>query len=268
MSRRNHNTVIKEFTSIAKFEEYINETPLNNLFRWEKLASTDYESGFNQTRSFPEALELLKHGWDNMAKKLETTLKLQANQEDTKKVVRSHFDVAGFQASVPRYLQGIPTSMVNQKKVQQKQKVITIVKHVGYLGNISANTIVENSIKALQIVKKIEALGYRVNLDVMSPAMASSDNETAVVRVRVKAAAERLNIAKVAFPLVHPDMLRRMVFRFREVCPELKDTSWKHGYGATIYDRSVVKSFLHEGEYYLHNFIGSVDDEIEAMKLK
>jgi hypothetical protein len=183
-----------------------------------------------------------------------------------KAVKRSKFDVVGGNCSVPRYLQGIPTAMINKKSVMQKQKVITIVKHIGYLGNVSADKIMENSIKALQIVKKLEAQGYRVNLDVMSPAI--SANETAVCRVRIKSANERLNVSKVAFPMVHPDMLRRMVFRFREVCPELKSRTWIGSMGSTIYDRAKVKSFLKEGEYYLHNFIGDIDLEIAAMKLK
>jgi hypothetical protein len=116
------------------------------------------------------------------------------------------------------------------------------------------------------IVKKIEAQGYRVNLDVISPA--EEGNEIAICRVRVKSASERLNVSKVAFPMVHPDMLRRMVFRFREVNPEIKNHGWSSGMGCSIYDRARVKSFLKENEYYLHNFIGDVDEEIKNLNLK
>lgn len=261
---------IKEFKSIGEFEKYLNETPLNSLFRWKTLASSQAcSNGFNKTQNFEEALNLMKYGWEDMAKKIETTLKLQASEITNKTVHRSKYDVAGFQCSVPRYLQGVPTSMINKKAVQQKQKVITIVKHIGYLSNVTESQIIENSIKALQIVKKIEALGYRVNLDVISPAETTyGGKEKAICRIRVKAAAERLNVAKTAFPMTHPDMLRRMVFRFREVHPDLRSNGWPDAYGASIYDRSVVKSFLNPGEYYLHNFIGNVDDEIKAMQLK
>lgn len=260
------NTIVASFKSLGEFDKWINETPLNQVFRWEKLESTTYSPGFNKSRNFNEALELLRHGWDDMAKKIENNMKLIASEVAPKTTNRQQFNVAGFQASVPRYLQGIPTSMIDQKKVQTKQKVITIVKHIGYLGNVSEETIIENSIKALQIVKKIEAKGYRVNLDVLSPAEAG--HERAVCRIRIKAAAERMNISKIAFPIVHPDMLRRMVFRFREAHPDIKSSRWKGGYGSTIYSREIVKSFLNPGEYYLHNFIDSVDEEIEAMQLK
>lgn len=259
------NKVYHKYDSIQDFEKYINETPLNSVFRWEQLASNQYSRGFNKTESFQEALDLMKYGWEDMAKRLEKTINLESKEVSIKSSRRSYFDVAGFQASVPRYLQGIPTSMVNQKQVPVKQKVLTIVKHIGYLANVTQEEIVENSIKALMIVKKVEALGYRVNLDVISPAITIFGEEEAVVRIRVKSASERMNIAKVAFPLVHPDMLRRMVFRWREVCPEIKSKSWRGNYGSSIYDIAKVKTFLEPHEYYLHNFIDNVDAEVERM---
>jgi hypothetical protein len=258
--------IYNEFKSIEDFIGYINDTPLNALFRWEQHCSVIGDYRFTGTRSYEEAMGLLKNGWDDMAKRIETKLNLIANEVQPKTTQRSKYDVVGFQASVPRYLQGIPTNMINKKPVVQKQKVITIVKHIGYLWDVSADKIVENSIKALMIVKKIEAQGYRVNLDVISPA--EEGNEIAICRVRVKSASERLNVSKVAFPMVHPDMLRRMVFRFREVNPEIKNHGWSSGMGCSIYDRARVKSFLKENEYYLHNFIGDVDEEIKNLNLK
>jgi hypothetical protein len=201
-----------------------------------------------------------------MAKRIETKLNLIANEVQPKTTQRSKYDVVGFQASVPRYLQGIPTNMINKKPVVQKQKVITIVKHVSYLGDVSQEEIVENSIKALQIVKKVEAQGYRVNLDVVRPT--EKDGEILFTRVRIKSANERMNISKVAFPLVHPSMLRRLFFRFTEVVPDITAKGWVYSYGVTIYDRNKVKSFLKDGEYYIHNFIDNVDDEIKRMQLK
>lgn len=258
-------TVIEEFKSLSAFEDYICNTPLNDAFRWKTLASSTTEKNFHKTKDFAEALDLLKHGWEDMATKINNTIKLQ--QQDTPMLKnKPTYNVAGFQASVPRYLQGIPTSMIDRKKVPQKQKIVTIVKHIGYLSDVQPDVIIENSIKALQIVKKVEALGYRVNLDVMSPAQVFS-GQTAVCRVRIKAAGERTNISKIAFPLVHGDMLRRMIFRFREVHPDI-NKDWVDNYGASIYDRNKAKSFLHEGEHYLHNFIHSVEYEIEQMKLK
>lgn len=255
----------KEFKSMDEFYKYISETPLNDSFRWAILGSTGNDYSYYKTYNFEEASGMLKKGWDDMAQTLDKKLKLAASSFEAKTVVKSSYDVCGYQASVPRYLQGIPTSMVNQKKVVQKQKVITLVKHIGYMGGTSAEEIIENSVKALAIVKKLEAQGYRVNLDVISPAR--SLDQDIICRIRIKSADERMNIAKVAFPLVHPSMLRRLVFRFREVIPGASKR-FVGGYGSTIMVRKEVKALLNKGEYYLHNFLGDIDKEIADMQVK
>lgn len=258
--------ISKEFKSINEFVRYLKETPTNSVFNGRTLSSKNTDSiakMFTQTDSFDEAVNMITNGWDEMAKKMEKQFQLINKELGNKIVQRAQFDVVGFQASVPRYLQGIPTNMINKKNIVQKQKVITIVKHIGYLGNVQTNEILENSMKALQIVKAIEDKGIRVNLDVISPAKCG--NETVVCRVRVKTANERMNISKVAFPMMHPSMLRRLVFRFREVNPEIKEFGWVGSYGITIYDRKEVKALLKPNEYYLHNFIETVEEELNNM---
>jgi len=258
----------QEFKSMHEFLNYLNEAQTNDRFLGSRLASRDTDREFYKTSNFQEAVDLAKNGWNVVAAQIETKLKLMANQVETKTTTRSRYDVAGFQASVPRYLQGNPMSMVNQSKAVQKQKVITIVKHIGYLGHIKSNDIIEYSTRALQIVKKVEAQGYRVNLDIISPVEDRRGN-TIICRVRIKNASERLNVAKVAFPLVHPSMLRRLVFSFRETHPQITPTTWQiTDMGITIQNVDVVKKLLNPGEYYLHNVINDVDEAIKQMQLK
>lgn len=256
----------REFKSIGEFENFINTTPLNDVCRWHKLDSVSSDVKWTGTQSFEEAMKLLKTGWDDMAKKLETRLALekQTIQQTTKQ--RMQYDVAGFQASVPRYLQGIPQSMVNTKRVPQKQKVITLVKNISYNSGISAEQIIENSVKALTIVKKIEAQGIRVNLDTIW--IVRHNDEEVICRVRIKSAGERLNISKVAFPLVNPSMLRRLMFRFLEVVPEITMKSWTFGYGSPVMSKDATRTYLNADDYLLNSFISDVDLEIANMKLK
>lgn len=222
---------IYTFNSIADFKEYIDNTPTNKVFEGSNLSSKrqGYSTySFTKTYSFEEAEGLLKHGWNEKAKLLEQRLQAVKNQIEPSQKDRAFYDVQGFQCSVPRYLQGIPTSMIAKKKVMEKQKVITLNKSVSYSANVNSNEIVEESVKALQIVKKLEAQGYSVNLNVI---MGSANYPTKLfAKIRIKSANERLNVAKTAFPLVHPSMLRRMLFRFIEVCPDTTNP-YKYGYG-------------------------------------
>ena len=239
-------TYIREFGSLNEFEAYITNTPLNAAFRWETLKSVNNSYGFTQTHSYEEATQMLKNGWDDMAQKLTKKLNVIKNQIVDAQVQKVLFDVVGFQASVPRYLQGIPTNMVNKKNVPVKQRVITLNKDISYNAAISTEQIIEASVQTLQLIKKIEAQGIRVNLNLIWGSSAGGTKE--VAKVRLKSANERLNISKLAFPLVHPSMLRRLCFRYLETAPTV-NSSYVHGYGMPL-DGSALKVFC-KGEYVL-----------------
>ena len=102
-----------------------------------------------------------------MASKLVQRLKVIENKTEPTMKSKNMLSVAGYQAIVPLYLQSVPNNMVNKKMVPVKQKVITLNKSIDYNGGVSAEQIIEESIKAMQIVKKLEAQGYRVNLNIV-----------------------------------------------------------------------------------------------------
>lgn len=237
---------VREFDSLNEFESYITNTPLNETFRWQKLSSTDGSYGFTQTHSYEEATKLFKDGWSSMAQDITKKLKVIQNQVVDAHVQKVLYDVVGFQASVPRYLQGIPTSMVNKKRVPVKQRVITLNKDISYNCGITTEQIIQASVQTLQLIKKIEAQGIRVNLNLVWGVTAGDTKE--VAKIRLKSANERLNISKLAFPLVHPSMLRRLCFRYLEVAPTVtKSYTW--GYGAPM-DGSQLKTYCKD-EYVL-----------------
>lgn len=226
------NKSISEFDSINEFYKYLCDTPFNEAFRWADHSSVDSSYSFTQTHNFDEAVNLMKDGWSDMAKKLNAKLQVKEKQNamvNKRKMVNS---VAGFQPIVPLYLAGVPTNMVQQKMVPVKQKIINITKSVSYNAGVSTETIVEESVKAMQIVKKLEAMGYRVNLSI---ALGSIELDRQLFsKVCIKHANEKLNVSKLAFPLVHPSMLRRLFFRFIEVCPDTtKSFTWGYGRPAT-----------------------------------
>ena len=237
---------VREFSSLNDFETYITNTPLNDTFRWAKLASVSGSEEFTGTHSYEQAVEMFKNGWQSKAEELTKKLKVIQNQVIDAQVQKVIFDVVGFQASVPRYLQGIPTNMVNKKLVPIKQKIVTINKDISYNCGITTEQIVEASIQTLQLVKRIEAQGIRVNLNLIWGVKASGSNE--IVKIRLKSANERVNISKLAFPLVHPSMLRRLCFRYLEVAPTITH-GYLYGYGSPL-DGSQLKTYCKD-EYVL-----------------
>ena len=243
-------TEVVEYDSLHEFYEYLIHTPFNDAFCWAKHSSVDGDYYFTKTRDFSEAVELFKNGWSDMATKLVQKLKVIESKTEPTMKPKNVLGVAGYQAIVPLYLQGVPNNMVTKKMTPVKQKVITLNKSIDYNGCVSADQIIEESIKAMQIIKKLEAQGYRCNLNIV---IGSSEPDIKLyVKVRIKSANEKMNISKLAFPLVHPSMLRRLFFRFIEVYPHVTK-SFVSGYGKPATSDEMREIF--KGEYLLPNFI-------------
>lgn len=243
-------TEVIEYDSLQEFYDYLISTPFNQAFCWTKHSSVDNDEYFTKTKNFNEAVELFKNGWSDMATKLVQKLKVIESKTEPTMKPRNTLSVCGYQAIVPLYLNGVPNNMVNKKMVPIKQKVITLNKSIDYNGGVGADQIIEESIKAMQIVKKLEAQGYRCNLNIVLGSEAG--DKQFVMKIRIKSANEKLNVSKLAFPLVHPSMLRRLFFRFIEVYPKVTDR-FVNGYGrpaSTSELRSIFKN-----EYLLPNFI-------------
>lgn len=221
-----------EFGSLNEFYEYIINTPLNESFRWKNLASSQTDRyWFTQTHSFEEACELFKNGWSDMSEELTQRLKAEGVFEPTM-TYKNVQSVEGFHPIVPLYLMGIPTNMVSKKLTPMKQKVININKAITYIASTKKEDIIDESIKAFKIIKKLESQNYRVNLNIVHGVY--EYDEKYFVKIRLKSANEKLNISKLAFPLVHPSMLRRLILRFEEVYPDVS-SSFTYGYGRVAF---------------------------------
>lgn len=258
---------IVEFGSLKEFYDYLQNTPTNNTFKTREQCNDlsskryDYDDGDNPwhgTSTWEEATELFIKGWQFGAEKLNKKLKALETSKEVQLISKSIIDVCGFQPIVPLYLQGVPMNMVNRKMVPVKNKVITINKTVCCSASVSPETLMNESAKCFMIIKKIEATGIRVNLNLM---MSSGH---ACIKVRLKSANEKLNISKLAFPLVHPAMFRRLFFRFVEVYPTIP-SNFAWGYGQVPSEQE-FKNASEDNEIVLPTLLkGSTEDEIQRL---
>ncbi len=262
----NSKTEIIQFDSLDEFFNYLVSTPFNKAFCWTDHHSVSNSESFTKTKDFEEAVDLFKNGWSDMASKLVQKLKVIESKTEPMMKPRNSTGVCGYQAIVPMYLNGQPNNMLNKKMVPVKQKVVTLNKSIDYHGGIEADTIIDESIKAMQIIKKLEAQGYRCNLNLVlgSTAGHGASTKQFVLKIRLKSANEKLNISKLAFPLVHPSMLRRLFLRFVEVYPNVTKP-FTNGYGHPASSSEMRRIFT--GEYLLPKFIrkdvskiNSIDD--------
>lgn len=254
---------IAEFKSIREFEQFITETPENKVFKEHNLSSKEetwWTANFTKTKSFNEAIDLLHNGWTDKAREL--TKRLRAVERDMAPVMKQQrcISVAGYQPIVPLFLAGQPASMVGTRMQPVKQKVVTLVKSISYNGNIEPEEWTEQGLKALAVVKKLEANGLRVNIDIVRGGYDPDSHSNGIAcRVRVKNANERLNISKLAFTMCHPSIQRRLMFRFTEVYDKVT-TGYRSTYGMTFITSDWKKVLDQKREYLLPSFInGDVD---------
>lgn len=240
---KSNSGTLREFKSLDEFWHYICDTPLNETFRFKRLESSIGHPTFTGTESYDEAVKLFSEGWGFGANELTRRIKLDKTKEEVKFIQKSIFDIVGFQASVPRYLQGIPTNMVNKKMVPIKQKVVTINKVVWFGAWVTTEQIMKWSKATLDVIQAIEKQGMRVNLNIVFGTQA--DRKIEGGKIRIKNANERLNISKLAFPLAHPSMLRRLLFRYLEVSPTVSK-GFTMGYGMPIQDNDYKKLYPDE----------------------
>lgn len=257
---------IKNFNSLDEFYKYITTTEVNNVFRTEIKSSqiVGRETWFG-TKTFEDACDLFINGWDK--KTLELKQKLDAEEHKEPQMTYKNIQsVQGYHPIVPLYLMGVPNNMVTKKMVPMKKKVITIDKTIAYSYGVKAEQIVEESVKAIRIINRLERQNYRVNLNLVC---ISQGDISIGFRIKLKSANESINISKLAFPLVHPSMLRRMYLRFVEVYPHTTKR-FKSGYGRP-YSGDMVKHLFNKHELLkddivLPDFINTSVDEINSIE--
>ena len=256
---------VVEFESLQEFYEYITNTPTNAAFAkreaFNNLSSHSYRrSEWYGTESFEEASNMMRDGWTIGAQNLTQKLKLAETNKEVQNTYKHVLSICGYQAIVPLYLNGVPNNMINKKIVPVKKKVITINKALSCSCAVSSETMMEESVKAFQIIKKIEATGIRVNLNLLI------STGHVCVKIKLKSASERLNLSKLAFPLVHPSMFRRLYFRFIEVYPTIPK-SFSFGYGK-VPVASDFKAVCGKDEILLPTLLcGSTEDEIQKLSV-
>ena len=250
-------THIQEFDSISDLRHYLKSSPEKSTL-W---ANTYLASGGSDSTSYQEADELLRTGWLVQAEKLAKKVPVKTVQATVRKSAPS-FGMVGHQASVPRYIMGVPQSMINNKPIEVKQKIIVINKCITFSGSISTDQIEEEGVKCLQIIQALEGKGYRIKLNIIEISEAS--NQIALCKVCIKKPEERLSLIKIAFPIAHPSMLRIIMFRQMEKFEQLTDRGFLNGYGRPTND---YKHLLKKGEYLLPNFIDNVEEYVANMGL-
>jgi hypothetical protein len=183
-----------------------------------------------------QSKEYLVHGWNNGITELAKGLgDLKESIGKAPKPEWFASPVGAF-VNTPAFLAGAPDSMFARRKVRKSAPVIRLVLPIICPAKVPASQFMNRGIATLAVVDQLEAQGVRTEI----VAAWYTDNRTGIhkgrsaVTVTLKNAGDPLHLGELAFPLVHPAFLRRVMFAVAERQDHdqalIESTRWSYGY--------------------------------------
>lgn len=220
--------IFKRYESLKAFNDYLNAGTLQPSFRECSKTSSEQFAG---TASYEEAEQKMMRGDSDLQKKIEEAGVAQTRIKIQKHVQRrqTYSSVVGAVPNVPAYISGAPNSMIAQRLVKTKKKVMTIGYSMTACGGTDKNDIITSSAKVVSAILNIEATGVRVNL--YSLFCAKKNSHTIGLALKIKDASRKIDTLRMSYPLAHSSFLRRQCFRWEEVTENVPECyAYTYGY--------------------------------------
>ena len=219
--------IYKRYESLKAFNDYLNAGTLQSAFS--DCSHTNGES-FTGTASYDESEERMMRGDSELQKKIEEAGVAQTRIKVQKQVQRrqTYSSVVGAIPNVPAYISGAPNSMISQRLVKTKKKVLNIGYSMTACGGVNKDDIIKASAKIVSAIFNIEASGVRVNLFTLF--CAKKKSHIIGLSLKVKDSSRKIDTLRMAYPLAHSSFLRRQCFRWEEVTGNVPEC-YADGYG-------------------------------------
>jgi len=229
-------------TNTIKYEYFDSSITMTDTIGRRKItdsrfsnSSDEVDSSWTGVKSYGEALNYLKNGWDSAEiDRINKALKA-ATLKPAEKRVKFFNNVCGFAPVVPLALLNVPNSMVDMTIKSIKTKVIDFVYFLSASAYVSSEEIITAGTAVMEAIVDLEKHGYRVNL---YSAQDYGDNMTYktngsydIVFLKLKSASRALDVKRLMFPLIHTAMLRTIGFSWYERFPI---GTYRDGYGYPI----------------------------------
>ena len=220
-----------EYYSLDDFLQTIIKKPINYLIFDNPSSNNELNNEWYGTNSFKEAWELCKYTYDEKFEEFRNKINKVSFKLYNKYKYIDCYKQVGSSVNIPRYLFGIPNNMRNKEQVLTSPTV-NIYYQIAYSSMTESEQIRNRGILTLALINYLENVKhYKVNLNFFE--MAECDNEIIYITINLKKEDEKLKIKKCYFPIVHPSFLRRLIFRAKEIIPNLEN-NWEVGYGKAI----------------------------------
>lgn len=248
------------YESIEDLVQYLKTTDTNEVFKYaDQDSHREYSSGFHEFKTYEEALENLEFGYDKHFKQFIDNVEKAKNivsKIEINRVGSTKRDVAGFIPIVPNALLGLPESMINASRIKKAVPKARIFIEISESGGVRTDRIIKLKSVVFALIDLIERQGIRC--EVWAVENSKAGNEITSDAIKLKDYFQPLNVYKLQFPIVSPDMLRRIHFRMLETNPNIKSGSWTCGYGSPLISYRSIPDLekilqLNEEDIYIPN---------------
>lgn len=259
--------VFKRYESLKAFNDYLNAGTLQPAFMESSKRGSERFTG---TASYEEAEQKMMRGDSDLQKKIEEAGVAQTRIKIQKSVQRrqTYSSVVGAIPNVPAYISGAPNSMIAQRLIKTKKKVLNIGYSMTACGAVRKDNIINASANIVSAIMKIEATGVRVNLFTLF--CAEKDRHLIGLSLKVKDASRKIDTLRMSYPLAHSSFLRRQCFRWEEVTENVP-SCYASGYGQVPESKKQAEFFSRNGMKfdkvltYADIEFASVDDIIKMI---
>lgn len=240
MSRINHykpkalrkgkcDVMVERFASAEEVIRVSSERPLSNSYYTNYRDSNYLSKRHNGVHTWEEAEDLMLHGYSPFVKKLQSKLNFSAKGQGLRTQFRN--DVVGCAPIVPLAIKGVPTSMMNAKKVIVPNKVVNIYFDKVAVVDKTAKQIEDACLKFMSALIEVENQGYRVNLYIVEAHTETDGSNIDIMIIKVKDSNSPLDLQRLSFPLAHAAFFRVIGFDWFVRCPKAR---FKSGLGTNI----------------------------------
>ena len=228
--------------------------PLNKTWQGTTPSTERMDADFHGANSFAEALSLFENGDLNLAKKIQGIKLPQLNNEREKK--QRIFSPVGGSVCIPKFLASNPYCMRRAKKIRVSDKVLSLYYNASVSCRYSAEEVLAVNKKLLDMVNSLTLDGYSIQVYYLNFSQAYSGKTAYTFVYKLKSFQESFNVARSAFVLGSPAMLRGIWFRYIEHCTHELEARFAYGYGRPYYPNKaeLVKNGIIKQEDILVDF--------------
>ena len=223
--------ILEEYKDFGEFQRTLDARPIVWTDNSEP-SRDEIDPSFKGCASYENAREMLTHGYNKSVERM--VKKVNALQKTgTVRKTERFMDVVGYQPIVPLALIGVPTSMMNQRKVEVKSKIITVNYDCGVTASHKPKEVLDFGCEFINWCLNLENRGFRVKINYIKTFNPSSGdtNRQYVLAIPLKNENQPLNVKRLSFALTHVAMQRYLSWDWVERLPKSEPM---YGFGRSL----------------------------------